>query len=182
MKILLVLLLAGGASHAQELMGPLPVDATSRLITYTAVVPTPGVTQADLLARARVWANGVGVPAKPVLVVSEMGTDVLVVAGSQAISATYSVAAERLYFLARVARREGHYQYRFEEHTLESPTNSGGTTYDPAEKVLLQSVPPRASGNSAATRQRRAFEEAAGQVAAALQAALTTALADGTGT
>ena len=163
-------------------MGPMLVDATSQLSTYTAVAPTPGVTQADLLARARVWANGVGVPAKLVLVVSEMGTDVLMVTDSQAISATYSVATERLYFLARVARREGHYQYRFEEYTLENPNNSGETTYDPAEKLFLQGSLPRASSNSMATRQHKAFEEAAGQVVAALQAALTTSLTDGTGT
>lgn len=35
---------------------PLPIDADTQLITYQGVVPVPGVSQADLYARAAAWA------------------------------------------------------------------------------------------------------------------------------
>lgn len=34
---------------------PLPLDATTQRITYSAVVPAPGLSQAELYARARAW-------------------------------------------------------------------------------------------------------------------------------
>lgn len=171
----LLLLLAGGPNcWAQQLMAPLPVNPSTGLITYTAVVPTPGIVQANLLARAKVWANRVGVPAKPPLTVNEMGTDVLVVAGTQLLSPNFDVNPQRLYFLAQVSLREGRYQYRFEELTLETPSTN---SFDTAEALFLKDSPPRATGNSAATRLRKAFEEAVGQAAATLHAALTTPLA-----
>lgn len=180
MKIAFSLLLAvlvSWQAHAQQLMAPLPVNTTTGLITYMAVVPTPGVIQASLLARAKVWANRISVPAKSPLVVSELGTDVLVVAGSQPISPSFDVAPQRLYFLAQVSMREGRYHYRIEELTLETGSSTGPTTYQTAEAAFLQQPPPKATGNSSATRLRRAFDDALAQAGATLQRALTTPLA-----
>jgi hypothetical protein len=70
---------------AQQL-AQVPVDETTHFITYAAVVPTPKISQADLLARTRVWANNVAIAAKPPLVVPEQGTEVLVVTGTQALN------------------------------------------------------------------------------------------------
>ena len=183
MKVVLALLflLISWPGYAQQLLAPLPVDATTRLVTYTAVVPAPGVGQASLLARAKVWANRVGVPDRPPVVVSELGTDVLVVAGTQAISTTYNISPQSLYFLARIALREGRYQYRLEELTLVTTSPTDPPIYRSAEALFISEAPPRATGSSYATRQRKAFEEAVGQVAATLQVALTTPLTAGTG-
>ncbi|NML66859.1 hypothetical protein HHL22_16765 [Hymenobacter sp. RP-2-7] len=176
-----LLLLATGPAGAQQLMAPVPVDATTRLVTYTAVVPAPGVAQASLLARARVWAARVGIPDKPPVMVSELGTDVLVVAGMQAINSAYDISPQSLYFLARVALREGRYQYRLEELTLVTTSSTEPPIYRPAEALFLSEAPPKATGSSYATRQRKAFEEAVGQAAATLQFSLTTPLTAGTG-
>lgn len=173
--LLLVLLLASSVCRAQQLMDPLPIDAMTKLVTYSAVVPTPGVLQSSLLARGKVWANHVGLPAKPPVVVTELGMDVLVVAGSQTINLKYDVNFQMLYYVARVALREGRYQYRFDEYTLVT-TNTTGTIYDTAEAVFMREGPPRATGSSYATRQRKAFDEAAGQAAALLYTMLTTSL------
>lgn len=175
--LLLLLLLNWPACAQQQLLAPLPVNAATGLVTYTAVVPTPGIIQASLLARAKVWANRVGVPNKPPVVVNELGTDVLVVAGSQSVNSTYDITPRTLYYLAQVSVREGRYQYHFEELTLESGGVSTPPTYETAEALFLPNPPPRASGNSYATRLRKAFDEAIGQAAATLHTALTTPLA-----
>lgn len=177
----LVLLLASWPGWAQQLMAPLPLDATTQLVTYTAVVPTPGITQASLLARAQVWASRVGIPGRPPVIVSESGTDVLVVAGTQAINNTYDISPQSLYYLARVALREGRYQYRLEELTLVTTSSTDPPIYRTAEAAFLTDAPPKTTGSSYATRQRKAFEEAVGQAAATLQFTLTTPLTAGTG-
>ena len=178
---LFFLLLTSGFCRAQQpLMDPLPIDATTHLITYAAVVPTPGILQATLLARGKVWANHVGLPTKPPVFVNELGTDVMIVAGSQSINPKYSVNPISLYYVARVALREGRYQYHFDEYTLVVPSSTG-PDYVTAEATFMGEAPPRASGTSNATRLRKAFDEAAGQAAAMLQAALTTSLTGGTG-
>lgn len=167
----LLLLVIAGRSWAQETLPPLPVDAHTGLITYTGVVPTPGVTQANLLTRAKVWANHVSVPTKPPLIVNEMGTDVLVVAFSQQLPADELLSTTRLYTLAQISLREGRYQYRFEEFTFETSVPS----LILAERLLL-------GDNSAANKStkkilahaRTQFEQAVVQAAATLRESLLT--------
>ncbi|RZL02430.1 MAG: hypothetical protein EOO62_22330 [Hymenobacter sp.] len=181
--LLLFLLLTSGfcrAQQQQQLMDPLPVDATTRLITYSAVVPTPGVLQATLLARGKAWANHVGLTTKPPVFVNELGTDVMIVAGSQNINPKYDASPQMLYFVARIALREGRYQYHFDEYTLVVPSTTG-PSYVTAESVFIGQPIPKASGNSAMTRLRKAFDEATGQAAVLLQTMLTTSLTGGTG-
>jgi len=170
----LLLLVTAGRSWAQEALPPPPVDVNTGLITYTEVVPTSGVTQATMLARAKVWANRVSIPAKPPLIVNEMGTDVLVVAVSQLLPADALLSTTRLYLLAQVSLREGRYQYRFEEFTFETNV----ATFVPVEQTLL-------GNNSTGTKNekkilahaRAQFEQAVGQAAATLRASLLTPLA-----
>lgn len=173
---LLVALVCWRAAAAQELLPALPVNINTGLITYTEVVPTPGVIQASLLARAKVWANRVGVANKPVLVVNELGTDVLVVAGTQSINPVNSSSPQALYFLAQVSLREGRYQYKLEELTIETGTTIGPPSYQTAESFFATSPPPKASGNSYATRFRKAFDEAVARAATTLHSALVTPL------
>lgn len=172
----LLLILCWQAAAAQELLPALPVNTNTGLITYTEVVPTPGVIQASLLARAKVWANRVGVANKPVLTVNELGTDVLVVAGTQSITSVNSSSPQTLYFLAQVSLREGRYQYKLEELTLETGNTVGPPTYQTAESFFAASPPAKASGNSYATRFRKAFDEAVARAATTLHGALVTPL------
>jgi len=123
-----------------------------------------------------VWANRVSVPNKPPLAVNELGTDVLIVAGTQSIAPVSGSSPQTLYYLAQVALREGRYQYKFEELTLETDTAPGMATYQTAESYFGQSPLPKASGNAYATRFRKAFDEAVAQAATTLHKALVTPL------
>ncbi|RZK11492.1 MAG: DUF4468 domain-containing protein, partial [Hymenobacter sp.] len=45
------------SDYDPEDASPLPLDPQTQLITYQGVVQVPGVSQADLYARARAWAT-----------------------------------------------------------------------------------------------------------------------------
>jgi hypothetical protein len=144
-------------------------------------VQAPRTNQAELLARTNVWANGAAIPGKPALVLSEQGTDVVVVIGTQAMNTSYfntTVAPRILYYTATIALRNGRYQYRLTDFVLETSdaTTRLQPTDEPAEKVFLQSAPPKADGISYAAHVRKAFDEAIGQITASLQSTLTTSL------
>lgn len=177
----LLLLLAGEQGFAQQLQAQVPVDATTHLVTYTAVVQTPHVSQADLLARTRAWANSAAIPGKPALVLSEQGTDVVIVIGTQALNTSYfntTLAPRTLYYTATIALRNGRYQYRLTDFVLETADNTTRfqPTDEPAEQVFLRSPPPKADGISYAAHVRKAFDEAIAQLTASLQGTLTTSL------
>lgn len=176
-KLLILLLLTSWQCWAQEVvLPPPPVDAHTGLITYSAVVPTPGVIQATLLARAKVWANRVSVPAKPPLVVNEMGTDVLVVAVSQQLTPDAALNTYRLYFLAKLCLREGRYQYHFDEFTFEGTGDTGPKIF-PVEDIILDPSPTTKSTKRIIARARAQFEQAMGQAGATLRESLVTPLA-----
>jgi hypothetical protein len=176
----LFLLLVCAPSFAQQqpqLMPQLPINPATNLVTYSAVVPTPRVSQAMLLARAKVWASRVGIPAKSPVFVTELSTDVAVVAGTQSLNFNSSNLTDpaTLYFVARISLREGRYQYYFDELTLAS---ADGSSFRTAE-ITFQGYPPKATGNAFPTRLRKAFDETIGQLATSLQTALMTPLTAG---
>lgn len=171
--LLLFLAMAAGG-WAQEIVIPPapPVDARTSLITYSEVVPAPGATQATLLARAKVWANRVSVPAKPPLVVNELGTDVLVVAVSQQLVPDEALSTARLFFLAKLSLREGRFQYRLEEFTFE--TDIGNLV--PAETFLITADTTTRSNKRTLASVRRQFEQAMGQAGVTLRETMLTPL------
>jgi hypothetical protein len=182
MKAILVFLglLICGRSFAQQLT-QVPVDATTHLVTYVAVVQAPHITQADLLSRARVWANGVAIPGKPPLLLREQETDVVMVIGSQALNTSYfntSNAPRTLYYTATIALRNGRYQYRLTDFVLE--TADGTTHLQPtiasAESTFLAKDPPRADGISYGAHVRKTFDEAIGQLTASIRSTLAASL------
>ena len=170
----LLLLMTATSGWAQEIVIPPapPVDARTNLITYSEVVPAPGVTQATLLTRAKVWANRVSVPAKPPLVVNELGTDVLVVAVSQQLVPDEALTMIRIYFLAKLSLREGRFQYRLDEFTYE--TQLGGIV--PAEKFAITAAATTKSEKRTLMQVRKQFEQAMGQAGATLRETMLTPL------
>jgi len=174
------LLLLSAQAHAQQL-AQVPVDAITHFVTYSAVVTTPAISQADLLARTRVWANAIAVPAKPPLLVNEQGTDVVVVIGTQVLNTGYfntSATPQTLYYTATIAVRKGRYQYHLTDFVFETP----GTTppFQPtvvtAETAFLHTDPPKATGASYLAHLRKAFDEATTQITATLQSSLAKSL------
>jgi hypothetical protein len=179
----LLLLLTCWRGFAQQ-MAQVPVDETTHFITYSAVVPTPKVNQADLLTRTRVWANGVTIPVKQPLVLNEQGTDVVIVTGTQVLNNAYfntTAAPQTLIYTATVALRNGRYRYRLTDFVLESPGST--PPFQPfdisAETAFLHTDPPKAKGGSYLTHLRQSFDEATGQIMDSLHRALTTSLIAG---
>jgi hypothetical protein len=177
---LALLLLTCGHSFAQQL-AQVPVDATTHLVTYTAVVKATRADQAELLARTKVWANTAAIPGKSALVVREQGTDVVVVIGSQALNTSYfntSAVPRTLYYTATIALRDGRYQYRLTDFVLETTDNTTRLqpTDEAVEAVFLQSAPPKADGNSYAAHTRKTFDEAIARITSSLYSTLTTSL------
>lgn len=178
--LFLLLLLNCGQVLAQQL-AQVPVDATTHLVTYSAVVLAPHITQADLLSRARVWANGIAIPGKPPLLLREQETDVVMVIGSQVLNTSYfntSTAPRTLYYTASIALRNGRYQYRLTDFVLET---ADGTTHlqptiESAESAFLLKNPPRADGIFYGAHVRKTFDEAVTQLTASLQSTLATSL------
>lgn len=174
------LLLSGGPALAQQL-AQVPVDATTHQVTYAAVVQAPAITQADLLSRARVWANGVALPGKAPLLLKEQETDVVLVMGSQVLNTAYFntlTAPRTLYYTATIALRNGRYQYRLTDFVLET---ADGTTHlqptiESAESAFLLKNPPRADGISYGAHVRKTFDEAIAQLTASIQRTLATSL------
>jgi hypothetical protein len=178
--LILVLLFACRQCFAQQL-AQVPVDATTQLVTYTAVVQAPRIDQADLLTRTRVWANGAAVPGKPPLVLSEQGTDVVMIVASQGLNNSYfntSNAPRALYYTATIALRDGRYQYRFTDFVIETAdaTTQLSPTIESAESAFLTKNPPRADGISYGAHVRKTFDEAVVVLITSLQRTLATSL------
>jgi hypothetical protein len=176
----LLLVLTCWRGFAQQ-MAQVPVDETTPFITYSAVVPTPKTSQADLLTRTRVWANSVTISTKQPLVVNEQGTDVVIVTGTQVLNNSYfntTAAPQTLYYTATVALRDGRYHYRVTDFVLETPGSTPPfQPFDmPAENAFLHTDPPKAKGSSYLTHLRQSFDEATGQIMDSLHRALNTSL------
>ena len=178
--LLLLLCVPSFAQQQPQLMAQLPINPVTNLVTYSAVVPTSGVSQAMLLARTKVWASRIGIQAKPPVFVTELSTDVVVVAGTQNLNFNSGNLTDpaTLYFVARICLREGRYQYYFDELTLAS---ADGSSFRTAE-ITFQGYPPKATGNAFPTRLRKAFDETIGQLATSLHTTLITPLTAGPAT
>ena len=122
MKILLLLLLLAPCLRAAGQASPLPVDSTTRKVTYQGIVQVPGVSQAELYSRAREWfATSFG-SAKAVLemddrVVSKMVGRYYATFG---FSAGLSATPWHLWRTVTVEVKDGRYRYSFTRFGLGS--------------------------------------------------------------
>jgi hypothetical protein len=170
------LLLVCGQSFAQEPTS-LPLDENTHRITYTGVVPVEGTTQAELLARAKVWANGVVVNTTAPVVTSDQGTEVVAVSGSHPMSIKMPMALTRgtllLRFTATISVREGRYQYRLNDFILDV----GQALMQPAELPLIE-APAKGAGTKAYLKSvRTGFDESVAGALAKLQGTMSKPLA-----
>ena len=154
-----------------------PLDETTQLVTFTAVVQVPGNTQAELLTRARVWANGVTTEGKPPIFTTEQGTDVVVVSGREMLNYDYFSALNVLpmRYTATLSIREGRYQYRIDNFQLEYPGQKLVVVESPELPFL------KGPGDGRGTVKytialRSGFEEATTKLQAKLQAILAKPL------
>ena len=108
------------SDYDPEDAAPLPLDAQTQLITYQGVVEVPGVTQADLYARATAWVNQTYNPADRKIAQQDPATGELTLQGNRpaAVYKVYEGVLRKSY--AGVVRhslaiyvKDGRYKYVF---------------------------------------------------------------------
>ena len=160
---------------------PLPLDPRTRLITYEGVVPVPGVTQADLYARAAAWVASAYPAGSAVLARQAPAEGELVVQGTRpaAVYTLYAGVLRPTY--AGVVRhtltiyvKDGRYKYVLTNLThdaLATPNlNSGGPLEK--EKANLYGYAGLGSHKTWAELQTTATREAR-HLVASLEDAMT---------
>jgi hypothetical protein len=131
MKVLFTLLicLCAGWAHAQAVDSvKLPLDAATKRITYTDVVQVPGVSQAELYTRAKLWFADTFKSPKSVIQADEKDAGVVQGEGWSPMQAHFMgknlPASElRLWYTVKLACREGRYRYEVTEFRSQVPAS-----------------------------------------------------------
>jgi hypothetical protein len=101
---------------------PLPLDAATGRIQYTAVVPVPGASQVELYARAQLWFADTFASAKQVVQVADQEAGVL--QGTAFYPLVLEVGgshyAERLWYTVKLVLKDGRYKYEFTDFRLQA--------------------------------------------------------------
>jgi hypothetical protein len=99
-----------------------PIDPTSQRITYSEVVQQPGVSQAELYARAKLWFANTFKSAKDVVQAEDKDAGVMQGTGWQDIyiKSMGIPSASKLWYTVKLAAKEGRYRYEITEFRLQS--------------------------------------------------------------
>ena len=175
----LVVLLCGAAGLSWGQGRPaLPLDQRVRF-TQTAVVPVAGVSQADLVWRARDWAQRVAPAGQLVVRTNGPDTEMVRATGECPFAADWggNLVIRALRYTATISVRDGRYQYELKEFFFMEPD---------AGRNLVYKVPVETyyNGNNhsyteTASRfqgtMRNCYQELTSEVVAQLQASMRTA-------
>ncbi|MFD2721785.1 hypothetical protein ACFST9_23920 [Hymenobacter monticola] len=163
-----------------------PLDKVTRRISYAAVVPAVGVSQADLQARARAWASGLAPAGKPPVETSEQDTEVLTAYGAQPFAYTYDMTQtigghprhhavkQVLHYTVKLSLREGRYRYELTDFIIEYPKAKPSASRLPAEVDLISARPITEDGGREQAAERKTFAEAAAKLQAQLKEMMNT--------
>jgi hypothetical protein len=157
----LLLCLCAALAHAQVAdTVKLPIDPTTKRITYASVVQVPGASQAELYTRAKLWFAGAFNSAKDVVQADEKDAGIIQGKGWSTIEVhpmgtKRPGVDQRLWYTVRLICREGRYRYEITNLLVEhipsvTYPNPGPPT--PSEEVLEQWAHP--SDKYAATAAR----------------------------
>ena len=114
---LLLLCLTAGLAHAQAADSiQLPVDPGTHRITYAGVVQVPGVSQAELYTRAKLWFAETFKSGKDVIQADEKEAGIVQGKGwspaeAHLLGKNLPVSELRLWHTVKLACREGRYRY-----------------------------------------------------------------------
>ena len=147
--------------------------------TYTAVVPVEGVSQADLVMRARAWAQQVTPASLVPISTSEPDTEVLQTTGVcpfayEQANLSGKTFMATLRYNVTLSLRAGRYRYEVTGFVFGFP----GSGRYPASEIPVESFfngnvkPLRAEGFRYSTAMRTCYKELADEVLARLQASM----------
>lgn len=131
--LLLTLALATPAARAQD-APTLPVDPTTHLVAYSAVVDIPGATESELFRRARAWALRRYKGDAAVLQVQDPAGGKIIVRGrTQALVNGHSCGPVGHILSIRVLKA-GQYQYNVTQFINTNATSNGDYGMGPFER------------------------------------------------
>lgn len=160
MKALVTLLFCFTISlaHAQVADSvKLPIDPDTHRITYAEVVQMPGVSQAELYTRAKLWFAEAFKSAKEVVQADEKDAGIVQGTGWSPMDAHFMgknlpASHIRLWYTVKLACREGRYRYEVSDFKYEAvPTAQFPTVPPPKpmEEVLAAWTKPAKPGKPA---------------------------------
>lgn len=136
MKILFLLIslaLAAPAVRAQNAPA-LPIDPTTHLVAYSAVVDIPGATESELFRRARAWALRRYKGDAAVLQVQDAATGKIIVKGhTQALVNGHNCGPVGHVLSIRILK-DGQYRYEVTNFVNTHPTPAGDYGMGPFER------------------------------------------------
>ena len=140
-KLLLLALLTSFTARAQTAPPLFPIDATTSRVTFEGVVPTEGISKADLYSRARAWFAKTFTSADAVLQLEDAGAGKLIGKGFTDIHVStgyYSPVRTKLWFTMQVEVKDGRYRYEITDLAFGYYPGTQVTKivgYNPAVKV-----------------------------------------------
>lgn len=129
----------------------LPIDAATRRITYSEVVPVAGVSQAELYTRAKIWMASAYSSAPEVVKADEKEAGVIIIRSSTEIPMVVygSDAAQSAWYSLVLHFKDGRYKYLVTGYHLVYATYSA-----PVEDALK----PESRKTKAEEKQAKQYE------------------------
>ena len=177
---LFVVLLCGLAGPSLGQTRPVgPLDPKTHRFIYTAVVPVAGASQADLVLRARAWAEQVTPAGHSPVIIPAPDSAGIITTGVCPFAYDQSdlsgkTLLSKLRYTATISVQEGRYRYKVTDFFFLAP----GVRQLPPEKIPAETFfnhrfkPNNEDGSRYQETMRTCFPEIAGEVLARLQAAM----------
>lgn len=179
-----VLLSTGPLAHAQkekEAPAVLPIDADTKLITYTGVMEVPDAPKNELYARGKVFFANTFKSAQNVIQADDKEAGLLIGKGWEQTYVTIMLipAPEKLWYTVRLSFKDGKYRYSISDFKFEgepSKYNYHPTPYE-AEKYMQAKKDGTPTGNAA--KFGKALDDAARAMVASIQSTMSKPAAGG---
>lgn len=118
---------------------PLPFAPTTGKLLYTEVVQVPGVSQAELYARAKLWFANTFKSAKDVVQAEDKDAGIIQGTGFQDITVVSMglPVREKLWYTIKIALKEGRYKYNITDFRVQNYPSQ--YNLNPGEPVAAES-------------------------------------------
>jgi hypothetical protein len=160
----------------------LPIDPTTRLISYSQVVQVPNASKNELYARAKIWFASTFKSAQSVIQADEKEAGVLIGKGWQQVYVRIlgTPLSVKLWYTVKLSFKEGKYRYELTNFMFESEPSPSDRTPQPiaAENYTAQ-VNKKGELTAIARNHVNSLDKAARSTEKSLQASMSQPAAGG---
>jgi hypothetical protein len=120
-KILLLFLILPCFLKAQEIN--LPVDSTTNKVSYSEVVPVPGISKDDLYVRGREWFAKTFVSAQAVIQMDDKAAGKIIGKGVGYGTSSFMLTTSRftIFYTVSLTVKDGRYRYEITDFYFQNP-------------------------------------------------------------